>query len=473
MSLVHSHAHGGSQMEPVTITLLIISLGLAALCVWMFISRGGAAAAYSAQAALGARLEQDLIAAKEDVERARADGRAREKELATKYDSLAAETVKVVEERATLAAELQGQEKQSQSDLSDLAMSAEQNQRHMAERFETELSTARERSIELIASVKREAETTIKSERETLEAQRVLFKDARRELEERISRLNEQTKAAFTHTAQQVLADATTALVKMADAKHAAANADMEKRQVAVEVMVKPIGESLKKTAEKLGEIERDRAESFGKLSEQLRGVSETNVQLRDQTGRLVNALKRPEVRGRWGEMQLERLVELSGMKAYSDFKLQHSSPDSEGKLQRPDLIVTMSNLREVVVDAKTNIGAFVDAIDTADTAEKEMCLDRFADHVVAQIAALSKKNYWSQYEGSPEFVVMFIPGEQFLDEALRRRPQLLDAAASAGIILATPSTLIGLLKVVALGWREKRIEDQAKEFVEGRPFKF
>lgn len=461
-------------MELVTAGLLVVSIGSAALSVWLYVSRSSLVHCAQNAEAAAARLAIETAASKAEVDRIRNEGRVREADLSAKLDALHAEKMKLGEDRARLEAELEGQQRVHRTELSDVTAAAEQAQRHMREMFEAERKSEKE-SFELqAASLKREAETKSAGERESLEAERRVLKDEMSRLETRIRELNEQTRTAFNSAAQQALAHANTELVKMAEAKlsaqHAAATADMEKRQAAVEVMVKPIGESLKKTEIKLGEIERDRAESFGKLSEQIRGVSEANNSLRDQTGRLVNALKRPEVRGRYGEIQLERLVELSGMKSYCDFNVQRSTRDSDGRLQRPDLIVTMSNSREIVVDAKTNISAYLDAAECTDVAQREIHLERFADHVVEQVAALSKKHYWSQYQGSPEFVVMFIPGEQFLDEALRRRPQLLDSAGAMGVILTSPATLIGLLKTVALGWREKRIEDQARDlFIIGR----
>ncbi len=455
-------------MEPVTIGFLIACLGLVAMSVWLFVARSKLIVEAGAVTAAMSRLEQDVATARGEVERVRADARAREAEITTKLDLLSAEKMKIGADRARLEAELEGQSRVHRAELSDVSASAEQSHRHLREMFEAELKSEKEGFEQRFASLKREAEARSASERETLEAERRVLKDEMTRLETRIRELNEQTRAAFSSAAQQALAHANTELVKMAEAKlgaqHAAATADMEKRQAAVEVMVKPIGESLKKTEEKLGEIERERAESFGKLSEQIRGVSESNNSLRDQTGKLVGALKRPEIRGRYGEIQLERLVELAGMTAYADFNTQHSTRDSGGNLLRPDLIVTMANQREIVVDAKTNISSYLDAIDAPDADKREECFQRFATHVEQQMQSLAKKQYWSQYKGSPDFVVMFIPGDQFLDAALRRRPTLIETAAETGVILATPSSLIGLLKTVALGWREKRLEDQAKE---------
>lgn len=249
-------------------------------------------------------------------------------------------------------------------------------------------------------------------------------------------------------------------------AEHEKAKGDLEARRKAVDDLLKPIGDTLKKTDEKLGHIEKTRAEAFAALNEQLRFTNEASARLRDKTDDLVNALRKPQVSGRYGEIQLERVVELAGMRGYCDFDTQASVRDDQGNLLRPDMIVRLPNDRVIAIDAKTNIEAYLDAIHAANPEDAERHLERFARHVYDQALALAKKDYWKRTDGAPEFdfVVMFIPGDQFIDAALQRQPRLLDAAMEHGVVLASPSTLVGLLRAVHVGWREKGLTDSAQE---------
>jgi len=310
---------------------------------------------------------------------------------------------------------------------------------------------------------------------EEVMAERLRAADRREaEFREQAARRDEQMGERFKAAAAETLRSAKADFLQLAEQRLATQQqqsvADLDRRREAVDQLVRPIGETLKRTDDKLAALEKEWAADRAGLAEQIRGMSAAGESLRAETHRLAKALSKPEVRGRYGEIQLRRVAELAGMVAYCDFCEQASQRDDGGRLLRPDMVVRLPNDRVIAVDAKTNTYAYLEAIDAKTDVERDECLDRFARHVADQAQALSKKGYWSELDGSPDFVVMFIPGDQFLDAALARRSDLLDKAAEQNVILASPATLIGLLRAVAVGWREKRVEQEAKElFALGR----
>lgn len=230
--------------------------------------------------------------------------------------------------------------------------------------------------------------------------------------------------------------------------------AQLDERKVAIESLVKPIRETLEKTHEQITQ-----------LGERVQASGASNESLKEETARLTKALSRPEIRGQYGEIQLRRVAELAGMTGYCDFNEQVSVRDEDGQLQRPDMIVTLPNERIIVVDAKANINAYIEAVNAANDEERETQMDRFARHMTEQVKKLADKKYWALFDSnSAEFVVMFVPGDHFIDAALARNPDLLDIAAQQGVIMASPSTLIGLLRAVHVGWREHALTEQAEE---------
>lgn len=275
-----------------------------------------------------------------------------------------------------------------------------------------------------------------------------------------------ELKAAFVELSAGTLDAAGQRLLLLAEQRFSQqkseAAADLDRRRAALDELIKPIGEALKNTQATLGDIESKRLEHAARLEEQLRAAAGATADLRSETGRLTNALSRPEVRGRYGEIQLRRVAELAGMTPYCDFDEQASATSDTGEPIRPDMVIRLPNERVIVVDAKANTYAYVEAVNARSDDERRRHLERFADHIADQVKKLSDKRYWTGWQGSPQFTVMFVPGDHFIDAALARKPELLERAAERGIILASPSTLIGLLRAVAVGWQEKRVADDA-----------
>ncbi len=303
------------------------------------------------------------------------------------------------------------------------------------------------------------------------EAQRKALEEEKNKIEASLGAFTQMMKDSFGKLANDVLAKSNTQFLELAKQqfeKHSGdAGADLEKRQKAVEEMVKPIRETLGKTESKLAEMEKLRTESHADLRARIEEMTRAGQSLKEETGNLVKALREPQVRGRYGEIQLKRVAEVSGMREYCDFAEQASTLDSEGNPLRPDMVVSLPNGRHIVVDAKANLKPYLDAIEAKDPDVAEARLKDFADGIERQATALARKAYWKEYDGSPQFVVMFVPAEQFLDAALARRPDLLDKTAGRGVILVGPGSLIALLRAVHLGFQEQRLSERAKEMGE------
>jgi DNA recombination protein RmuC len=240
------------------------------------------------------------------------------------------------------------------------------------------------------------------------------------------------------------------------------AAAVLMQREKAIEALVGPIREALDKTEQQIQRIEKERAETFGSLKSSIESVMVGQQALQKETRSLVNALRRPEVRGQWGELTLRRLVELAGMVEHCDFAEQVHVRTEDGAL-RPDMVVHMPEGRDLVVDVKTPLDAYLEAVESTSDEARAVALRRHAQAVAERVRQLSSKNYWSQFEKSPDFVILFIPGDQFLSAALAELPSLIEDAIRQNVIITTPSSFVAILKTVAYGWRQTVLAQNAE----------